>query len=67
MRRIIKKNGWKEVFTTFNEDGVVESAKSFFSLAAVIGMLAIPGILPKEALGAELQDIPLQKMTVNSP
>ena len=44
-----------------------EGIKSALSLATVIGMLAIPNILPKSALAAELKGKDLSHMTVNSP
>ena len=48
-------------------DAVNESAKSMLSLAAVVGFLAIPNILPAATLQKELSGKSLVGMTVNSP
>ena len=48
-------------------DAVNESAKSMLSLAAIVGFLAIPNILPAATLQKELSGKSLVGMTVNSP
>ena len=50
-----------------SEDNMNESIKSALSLATIVGLLAIPNILPKSALAAELKGKDLSHMTVNSP
>lgn len=44
-----------------------EGAKEWLSLAAICGMLAVPGILPSSALAAEMKKVPRQKLSINSP
>lgn len=43
-----------------------EGAKEWLSLAAICGMLAIPGILPSSALAAEMKKVPKQQLSINS-
>ena len=44
-----------------------ESIGKSISLATVLSFMAIPGLLPKSALAAELKDVPVAQLTVNSP
>lgn len=53
--------------TAVKKQQMNESIKSMLSLATVVSMLAIPNILPKSALAAELKGKDLTHMTVNSP
>ncbi len=78
MRRIIKKNGWKEVVGILdsdeiewdNENELDEGVRDYTTKLAFCAMMAIPGIMSKEALGKQFNQIPdkeFQTATVNSP
>ena len=49
------------------EKQVDEGAKEWLSIAAICGMLAIPGLMPNDALAAEMKKVPTQQLKVNSP
>lgn len=53
--------------TDESEQQVDEGAKEWLSLAAICGMLAIPGLMPNDALAAEMKKVPTQQLKVNSP
>lgn len=46
---------------------VNEGIKKTISAAAIVALMAIPGILPKSSLAAELKGKPISTLTVNSP
>lgn len=46
---------------------VDESIGKSVSVAALVSFMAIPGLLPKSSLAAELKDVPVAQLTVNSP
>ena len=46
---------------------VDESIGKTVSIATLVSFMAIPGLLPKKSLVAELKDVPVAQLTVNSP
>jgi len=70
MRRIIKKNHWKEVYDIVQEDNsddINENTSGMLSIAALASFIAMSSMCSAEQLKTELKSIPSAEMRASSP